>query len=81
MTTWQDEAACAPKDGERDSIRFARTSWFFEKDDAGRFLHEATAKALCEGCPVQDECLNDALVNNDKHAIRGGTTPAERRKL
>jgi len=42
------------------------------------------AKAICDRCPVQDECLADALENRAGHGrwgIRGGFSEAERRYL
>lgn len=41
----------------------------------------AAAKAICAGCPVRAECLNDALRRGDVWAILGETTPDERRTL
>jgi WhiB family redox-sensing transcriptional regulator len=39
---------------------------------------EQAAKAICAACPVNDACLEMALVTGDQHAILGGTTPTER---
>lgn len=42
----------------------------------------AIAKAICARCPVQPECLADALDHPDfDPAIRGGLTPGERTEL
>lgn len=41
----------------------------------------AKAKRTCKGCPVQAECLNDALITNEKFGIRGGLSEHERRRL
>lgn len=30
------------------------------------------ACAVCELCPVKDECLEDAIVMKDKGVVRGG---------
>lgn len=36
------------------------------------------ARATCAGCPVKEECLEYALVNNERWGVWGGTTPPER---
>lgn len=36
------------------------------------------AKANCYVCPVRDECLAQAMANNERFGIWGGTTPEER---
>ena len=40
----------------------------------------AEAKAVCAGCPVRAECLDEALARIPD-GIAGGLTPAERRRL
>lgn len=44
-------------------------------------LEVKAAKAACERCPVQAECLEYALVSNLQDGIWGGTTPHERREI
>lgn len=39
------------------------------------------AKAVCATCPVIDECLNFAIVHNERLGIWGGTHEKERRPL
>lgn len=38
------------------------------------------AKAICAGCPVRAECLEEALdmPTTEDHGVRGGTVPRER---
>ena len=36
---------------------------------------------MCAGCPVRQECLNDALDHFEKHGCWGGLAPRERRPL
>lgn len=36
------------------------------------------AKALCNGCPVLQDCFEYALVSEQKHGIWGATSPDER---
>lgn len=39
------------------------------------------AKAICRKCPVQMQCLEWALKNNEQHGIWGGLSAPEREKL
>ncbi|MFE7779455.1 WhiB family transcriptional regulator, partial [Streptomyces sp. NPDC057445] len=39
------------------------------------------AKAVCLGCPVQTECLAEALDNRIQFGVWGGMTEKERRAL
>lgn len=48
---------------------------------ADRVEREAVAKALCASCPVEEECLQVALVQGHKDGIWGGHTERERREL
>lgn len=45
--------------------------------------HASEALAICAGCPVSAECLEAALAVPawDDHGVRGGLTPADRRRL
>lgn len=38
----------------------------------------AKAKGVCAACPVQIECLDDAIRRDERHGVWGGQTPAER---
>ena len=69
---WRTHAACRSVDPEV----------FFPAAETGP-LHEAqvaVAKAVCAGCPVRVECLEDALVRIPE-GIAGGLTAEERRRL
>jgi WhiB family redox-sensing transcriptional regulator len=39
------------------------------------------AKRICIGCPVRQECLDYALVSNQRFGIWGGLTEEERRPV
>lgn len=39
------------------------------------------AKRICRGCPVQRECLAEALDNRIEFGVWGGMTERERRAL
>ena len=67
--SWREVAACAQTDPEL---------WFPTKGGANG-LH---AKQICGGCPVQAECLQDALESGDVlHGIRGGVSARNRRGM
>jgi WhiB family redox-sensing transcriptional regulator len=64
LINWADDAACKNSDGE---------AWFAdERDDR----HDQ-AKAICQTCPVINECLTHAL-NYEHDGIWGGLSPKER---
>lgn len=69
MTDWRQSAACADVDMEL----------FFPVTFVGPGAVQAeAAKAVCRECPVRVECLEDAIEQGDRWAVRGGLTPAER---
>lgn len=66
---WHDDAACLGTD----------TDTFFP--DNGRIDMAAAAKAICRKCTVREECLLEAIEQQDwEHGIRGGMAPRQRRK-
>lgn len=69
ISSWRDLAACLSVD----------TDLFFPHatDDAGI----ARAKAVCEGCPVREPCLEEALARREDYGVRGGKSEVERRSL
>ena len=64
---WQDQALCAQTDPE---------AFYPEKGGSTR-----EAKRICQACPVQDECLEFALANDERFGIWGGLSERERRRL
>lgn len=69
---WRGRAACRDVDPEV----------FFPVAQAGS-VHEqqvAAAKAVCAGCPVRSECLEEALARIPD-GIAGGLTSAERHRV
>lgn len=70
VADWRAKAACAPYP----------TSLFFPVDEDDERATER-AKAICEACPVADDCLEYALESNQRAGIWGGTTERERRSL
>lgn len=61
---------------------------FFDDDDPSEqkvnnefSLRVKAAKMACARCPVQESCLEYALVANIPYGVWGGTTPYERREI
>jgi WhiB family redox-sensing transcriptional regulator len=65
--TWQTHAAC--KDSHPDL--------FFPVRNGGNHQYHK-AVAICRTCPVQRECLNFAIDNNEEYGIWGGMNLHER---
>jgi len=72
---WQLRAACR---GPQAIVFFPPTHP--ERRDEKRF-REDSAKAICVGCSVRDDCLSHALSIREQHGIWGGLSEAERREL
>jgi len=49
----------------------------FPNQDVRR-LAEATAKRLCNSCPIKNDCLAYAIESNQRFGIWAGTLPTER---
>ena len=64
---WQEQALCAQTDPE---------AFFPEKGGSTR-----EAKRICQACAVRDECLEYALLNDERFSIWGGLSERERRRL
>lgn len=65
--TWQRDALCAQTDPE---------AFFPEKGGSTR-----EAKSVCAACSVKAECLEYALLNDERFGIWGGLSERERRRL
>lgn len=81
MADWRKRAACAT-DGEPEDRLWFPECVGHRGRDAAAWL--AAARATCDGCPVQVECLLDALrmpAVQDRVGIRGGLTARERDEL
>lgn len=64
---WQEDAVCAQTDPD---------AFFPEKGGSTR-----EAKKVCLTCTVRDECLDYAVVNDERFGIWGGLSERERRVL
>lgn len=65
---WTDNAACAGQDPEL----------FFSDRDLSL---NAAAKRVCAICPVQTECLRDALATEEQYGVRGGVNFANHEEV
>lgn len=74
-SAWRSQAACTGEMGqafypplrpEKRSIKVAR---------------EQRAKAVCAGCAVRQECLEQAIESGERYGIWGGLTDVERTRL
>ena len=69
--TWRDESACRdtdlavfyPTPDPHANARKVRTDLY------------AAARIVCDGCPVQADCLTEAVTNGDPYGFRAGLTP------
>ena len=66
---WVADAACGDP--------FGPSMFPHEKDKDGVEL----AKAVCSGCPVRQQCLDEAIGNGEQYGIWGGLTAEERTSL
>jgi WhiB family transcriptional regulator, redox-sensing transcriptional regulator len=72
MSDWRNDAACIGNPHP------------FEPDDRGGTHDWRTPRAICNGCPVRQMCLDDALAFEAgvpfilRWGMRGGMTPGER---
>ena len=69
--TWQNQAACA---GYSDPDAFVPHT----TSERQQLRETITARAICAGCPVSEQCLTDAIRERDFYTVRGGTVPIAR---
>lgn len=65
--TWKLAGAC----------RLLSTDMFFPASDT----EAGPAKSVCEGCPVEEPCLEYALATREPEGVWGGCTFSERRAI
>lgn len=71
VADWRVHAACA---GYPNRL-------FFPTDETADEQKTAKAKAICQACPVLQDCLTYSLETNQRSGIWGGTTEKERKSL
>lgn len=69
IESWYRDASCAESDVNKE--------WFHSTDPR----HVKFAKAVCQGCPVIEECLEYALSAPDQWGVWGGLSERERRTI
>lgn len=80
--TWRAEAACRGLSPGQINRIFFPEGMPAAKTSAGRSTVDKTeAMAFCGRCPVQGECLNEALSRGDQWGIWGGLSALERWEL
>lgn len=62
---WEDEASC----------KNMKPEIFFDR------ISEQSARLICSGCEVREECLEFALKHNIQYGIWGGLDEKERKEL
>ena len=73
--SWRVHGACR---GD-SAVHFFAPPHFERKPE--KDLREGQARALCQACPVREECLDYALSVGEPHGIWGGLNELERRRL
>ena len=79
-STWHREALCAQMGGD------ALFGWEGEKSRSIVLVYQQ-ARKICARCPVQNECLEEALelqgnrAQQHRYGMWGGLTPGERTEI
>lgn len=60
---WETDAACSPLNSPG-----VDPEWWFSADD----MEQRWALEICGGCPVQLECFESGVRNDDRYGIRAG---------
>lgn len=68
---WRSQAAC----------REIGHAPFFPEGQVWGPSEYGPALRICKACPVQAECLEFALENDERYGIWGGTLPPERARM
>ncbi|RSD09179.1 WhiB family transcriptional regulator [Amycolatopsis eburnea] len=71
---WQLDGSCR----NASSAIFFHPEW--ERGSARR-QREATAKAICEHCPVLETCRNHALEAQEPYGVWGGLSESDREEI
>ena len=74
ISQWFPERAAWMAEGECNGLDPA----LFYPDQGG---DAATPKRICSTCPVRVQCLEYALLTNERHGIWGGVSERERRRM
>ena len=75
QSMWRAEAACQAE----NASYFYAPSHFERKPE--KDLREGVARALCDQCRVQEQCLAYSLDGAESHGIWGGLNELQRKRL
>lgn len=81
----EQQAKCVSFPGTREYDPWFGTSNVYGEETELTEMEEA--KRICQGtddrrpCPLLSECLEFAVINNEKYGVWGGTDPEERRNI
>lgn len=67
---WMNDAACTMPEGVLNPLFYAEDQKL-----------QASARRICNSCPVRDDCLEYALENRIDHGMWGGVSERGRRRL
>jgi Transcription factor WhiB len=86
---WQDEGECIGHPNQKlwypDIFDDEGNEWYDDGTiweaygDTSHFYDEA--RAICEACPVREQCVLHALSEKERFGMWGGLTPIERRRI
>jgi len=79
MTTTAERIGVDPRDDWKASALCAEgdpDEWFPERNES-----PLAAQSICSRCPVRTECLEYAIVNDERYGVWGGTLPADREEI
>ena len=71
MNDWRDASACR----DTDPAVFYPPADPHANARKNRTDLYAAARIVCDGCPVQADCLTEAVTNGDPYGFRAGMTP------
>lgn len=74
-TTWRVAALCRSD----DAVHFFAPNHIEHKEE--RAERESRARAICERCPVREQCLDHALEVGEPNGIWGGLNELQRSRL
>ncbi|MGH9876943.1 MAG: WhiB family transcriptional regulator [Nitrososphaerales archaeon] len=66
---WQEQARCAVPNVDPEI--------FYPEKGA----NANQAKKICRECPVMVQCLNHAILRDERHGVWGGMSERERRRM
>ena len=75
VPNWREDAACRGLDPQ-EAFRI-----FFPPLIGGRQSIYNEARSYCENCPVVEDCLDEAILFNDRDGYRGGMSAVMRTRM